>query len=168
MSPLIFYPVAAAAVLSALAVVTARSPVRSAMALVATLVSLAACFAMLQAHLVAALQIIVYAGAVMVLFLFVIMLLNLQDDPPETGRAGLRFGAGGVAVVLAGGFAKVLWEHSAGDGAVLAESFGTTKVVARSLFSDYLVPFELTSVLLLVAVVGAVVLARRDDAPGQD
>ncbi len=164
MTEAFFYPLAALSVLSALGVVFASNPVRSAMALVATLVLLAVFFVALQAHLVAALQIIVYAGAVMILFLFVIMLLDLRQDSGEGGRYGIKTVAALSAAVLAGVFAKVLWDTAAGPSGVTADDFGTTANVARSLFTDHLVSFELTSVLLLVAIVGAVVLARRDDS----
>ena len=83
MSPFLFYPMATATVIFALAVVLAKNPVRSALSLVVVMSLLAVCFAFLQAHLLAALQIIVYAGAVMVLFLFVITLLNLESDRPQ-------------------------------------------------------------------------------------
>lgn len=157
-----FYPLAAVTVVSALAVITARNPVRSAMALVATLAALAVCFVALGAHLVAALQIIVYAGAVMVLFLFVIMLLNVQEDPHEGGRTGLKVAAAAIGAALAALFGTVLLRGGGSVEGAWPAGFGTTRALARVLFGDYLVAFELTSVLLLVAVVGAVVLARHD------
>jgi len=158
----VFYPLAATSVIAALAVITARDPVRSAMALVATLVALSACFAALGAQLVAVLQIIVYAGAVMVLFLFVIMLLHVQEDPYEGGRTGLKVATMAVVAALAALVAKILMQAGSGTAASLSVGFGGTRALARVLFADYLVAFELTSVLLLVAVVGAVVLARRE------
>ncbi|HYC00052.1 MAG TPA: NADH-quinone oxidoreductase subunit J [Candidatus Limnocylindrales bacterium] len=163
MSALLFYPLAALAVAGALGVVLARNPVRSALSLVVTLFFLAVFYVFLQAHLVAALQIIVYAGAVMVLFLFVITLLNLESDHGINERPALSaagFVAGAIVAVL---LVKALLDSTVpgGRGVVLDEAFGTTKVLARQLFSEYLVAFELTSILLLVAVVGAVVLAKR-------
>jgi NADH-quinone oxidoreductase subunit J len=151
-------------VASALTVVLHPNPVKSAMALVVTLFLLAVVFVFLEAHMIAALQIIVYAGAIMVLFLFVIMLLNLSDDgeePRSSGRVLFRLGAwvgGGVlAVELVALFLRVPFP------AVPAapEGYGGADAVAMSLFTDFLLPFELTSILLLVAVVGAVVLAQR-------
>jgi NADH-quinone oxidoreductase subunit J len=163
-SPLIFYPLALAVVVAALGVVATNNPVRSALALVSTLFLLAICYVLLSAHLVAALQIMVYAGAVMVLFLFVITLLNLQADPSDSVRAPattLAVGSGlAVAAVLA---TTILGSEAAfRAGAEKGADFGTTKVLARAMFSEHIVAFELTSVLLLVAVVGAVVLAKRD------
>ena len=151
MSEPVFFAVAAMTVLAAAGVVINRNPVHSALSLVVTLFLLAVVYAFLGAHLVAALQIIVYAGAVMVLFLFVIMLLNLQADPHEVSRPGARFLATLLVASLAATVGHFVWQ------------FGTTAGLARVLFSDYLVAFELTSVLLLVAVVGAVTLARREE-----
>ena len=163
---MLFYPIATMAVIFALAVVLAKSPVRSALALVAVMGLLAVSFAFLQAHLVAALQIIVYAGAVMVLFLFVITLLNLESDRgigerPKVSAAGLVAGA-----IMAGGLVCAMTGlvEPAARNVALPEGFGTTVVLARQMFGRYVVAFELTSILLLVAVVGAVVLAKRTAA----
>ena len=105
-----------------------------------------------------------YAGAVMVLFLFVIMLLNLQPDPAEAFIRSSSWAPSVRRWDSPQSFWTVVrgWSASAPAPAVLAPDFGTTAVVARNLFTDHMVAFELTSVLLLVAVVGAVVLARRD------
>jgi NADH-quinone oxidoreductase subunit J len=165
-SPFLFYPMAVMSIVFALAVVLAKSPVRSALALVGVMGILAVQFAFLQAHLLAVLQIIIYAGAVMVLFLFVITLLNLESDrgvgeKPELSAIGFGAGAivaGGLAIAMAGIVAP------AARPDVLPEGFGTTVVLARQMFGRYLVAFELTSILLLVAVVGAVVLAKRTAA----
>jgi len=161
----VFYAVAAMTVLAAAGVVIGRNPVHSALSLVVTLFLLAVVYAFLGAHLVAALQIIVYAGAVMVLFLFVIMLLNLQADPHEPSRPGARFVATLLTASLAATIGHFVWHALPGgrQGEPLAQGFGTTVALARVLFGDYLVAFELTSVLLLVAVVGAVLLARHEE-----
>jgi len=165
-SPLLFYPMATASVLLALAVVLAKNPVRSALALVAVMGLLAVFFAFLQAHLLAALQIIVYAGAIMVLFLFVITLLNLESDHGVMEKPKMTAMGFGAGAVLAGGLAMALSRlvGPAARGTTLPEGFGTTVVLARQLFDRYLVAFELTSLLLLVAVVGSVVLAKRTSA----
>lgn len=164
MHPIVFGILAALLVLSALGVVTARSPIRSALSLVVTLFLLAVTFLFLDAHLVAALQIIVYAGAIVVLFLFVIMLLNLQEDPPAVMRTAVRgISFAGGSLFLFAGIALFLGaaDHGAGMTAPAAPSFGTTEVIARQLFTKHLLAFEATGVLLLVAVVGAVVMAKR-------
>jgi len=170
MSETWFYVLAALTVASASGVVTFRNPVHSALSLVMALFLVAVCFASLGAHLVAALQIIVYAGAVMVLFLFVIMLLNLGEETAGSARPLVRVLAAGGTTVSAVLIASLVWKAvpPTAEPAVLPAGFGTTKALARSLFGDYLVAFELTSLLLLVAVVGAVVLARRDRPSGPD
>lgn len=164
MHPIIFGILASLLVLSALGVFLARSPIRSALSLVVSLFLLAVTFLFLDAHLVAALQIVVYAGAIMVLFLFVIMLLNLQDDPPAKMSTALRW------IAFAGGslflFAGIALFLNAGPGAPgmqapVAGDFGSTEMVARQLFTKHLLAFEATGLLLLVAVVGAVVMAKR-------
>jgi NADH-quinone oxidoreductase subunit J len=166
MSPFLFYPMAAASVVFALAVVLARSPVRSALALVGVMGLLAVQFAFLQAHLLAALQIIVYAGAVMVLFLFVITLLNLESDHGVSEKPGLSAIGFGAGAIVAGGLALAMARivAPAAREIALPDGFGTTVTLARQMFGRYLVAFELTSILLLVAVVGAVVLAKRTAA----
>ena len=166
MSAILFYPLATMSVIFAIAVVLARSPVRSALALVGVMSLLAVFFAFLQAHLLAALQIIVYAGAVMVLFLFVITLLNLESDHGVTEKPRLTAIGFGAGAIVAGGLAMAMAGvvAPAARSGVLPEGFGTTVVLARQMFGRYLVAFELTSLLLLVAIVGAVVLAKRTAA----
>lgn len=165
MHPVIFGILAALLVLSALGVVLARSPIRSAMSLVVTLFLLAVTFLFLDAPLVAVLQIIVYAGAIMVLFLFVIMLLNLQHDPPvPRHNAILGLALGGVSVLLFAGAWLLRFGAAGAPGlpAAAPEGFGSTESIALRLFTQHLLAFEITGLLLLVAVVGAVVLAKRN------
>ncbi len=157
-----FYVFAALAAGSALAMVSnLRNTVAAALSLVVTMVSLAGIYVLLRAHLVAAVQIMVYAGAVLVLFVFVVMLLNLREDvfPPARLRpfklAGAALGAVGLA-----GFLAALAGHVP-DMAAVPESFGGYREVGRALFTDYVLAFELVSLLLLAAIVGAVVLAKR-------
>jgi NADH-quinone oxidoreductase subunit J len=159
-----FAVLAIALVASALTVVVHRNPVKSAMALVATLFLLAVVFVFLEAHMIAALQIIVYAGAIMVLFLFVIMLLNLSDDDPEQlrrGRTAFRIAAWVGGGILAGELTALFVRVPFDAAPAAATGYGGPEAVARSLFTDFLLPFELTSILLLVAIVGTVVLAQR-------
>ena len=157
-----FFALAIPLVVIAIMVIAHPSPVYSALFLVLTLFLLAVYFLFLDAHMVAALQIIVYAGAIMVLFLFVIMLLNLQSDTQPTPRHGLGRAAiiGGVTLVAELG---LLLQRSSPEQAesALPENFGTVEALGSRLFTTYLLPFEITGVLLLVAVVGAVVLAKR-------
>ncbi|HUI25238.1 MAG TPA: NADH-quinone oxidoreductase subunit J [Candidatus Kryptonia bacterium] len=165
MSLPLFAVLAALLVASALGVILQRNPVRSALALVTTLFLLAVVFIFLEAHLVALLQIVVYAGAIMVLFLFVIMLLNLQNEPPEIGRIGLRFAAAAAGSLFA---LQLVWVArakgvlaGAGMAGGVGEAFGTTTALGEKLFTQYLLPFEITSLVLLVAIIGSVVLAKR-------
>jgi len=154
---------------SALLCITRKNPVASALWLVVTLFALAALFVLLDAQFIAVLQILVYAGAIMVLFLFVIMLLNLGRPGPTDirGPAGLL-----TATVLAGALLLLLRPISEAalptsiqlpPGAVqaLQQQQGIVGAVAIPLFDAYLIPFEIASVLLLAAIVGAVVLAKR-------
>ncbi len=154
---------------SALLCITRRNPVASALWLVVTLFALAAMFVLLDAQFIAALQVLVYAGAIMVLFLFVIMLLNLGRPGPSDikGPVGLA-----TAAVLAGLLLlqlRVLGQAPppdaiqlpAGTVAEMQVRQGMVGAVANPLFEAYLIPFEIASLLLLAAIVGAVVLAKR-------
>ena len=161
MTQLWFLVVAALAVAAALGVVLIRSAVHSALCLVSTLFLLAMLFLGLDAELIAILQIIVYAGAIVVLFLFVIMLLNLQTEGRSmTGPLLVITGVlGSVAMALV--IARGVERMPTIALPAVPDTFGTTSLLADKLFTAYLVPFELTSFLLLVAVVGAVALAKR-------
>jgi NADH-quinone oxidoreductase subunit J len=164
MGPVTFAVLAAALVASALTVVVHPSPVKSAMALVTTLFLLAVVFVFLQAHMIAALQVIVYAGAIMVLFLFVIMLLNLSDEGTEARQRGgvlFRLAAWVGGGILAGELTALFLRVPFPAPAAVPAGYGGADTVASALFVDSLLPFELTSILLLVAIVGAVVLAQR-------
>jgi NADH-quinone oxidoreductase subunit J len=147
---------------AALGVVTAKNPVNAAMSLVAAFFFLAGIYVLLVAHLVAFLQILVYAGAIMVVFLFVIMLLQLHDQDLQDARlkaiqwAGIVGAAGVVAVVV-----QAIQSAGVLPWKAVPESFGTVKAVGQLLFTQYLLPFEATSLLLLVAIVGAVVVAKQ-------
>jgi NADH-quinone oxidoreductase subunit J len=160
-SPIAFLLIAALALASALTVVLHRNPVYGACALVAHLFLLAVFFVGLDAQLVGVLQVIVYAGAVVVLFLFVIMLLNLQADVRAMAAPALVAAAAAGVVALAALVAGGLAAAPGAAGGEPPAGFGETETLARVLFTRYALPFELTSVLLLVAIVGAVALARR-------
>jgi NADH-quinone oxidoreductase subunit J len=167
METLIFLIFAALALGSAIVVVAHKSPVYSTMSLVLTLVSVAVLFVLLGAPFLAALQILIYAGAIVVLFLFVIMLLNLQKD--ETARAG-RGAQLWVAllgtVVFAGMLVLLFWRRAAPAAGPLTEELVSLKALSRVLFSDFLLPFEIVGLLLLVAVIGATIAARKStDGP---
>ena len=181
----VFYLLGAFAVVSALLCITQRNPIASALWLVATMFALAGIYVLLNAQFIAVIQVLVYAGAVMVLFLFVIMLLNLGRDETsgDLRSAPVRFAAvliggallaelllvakvtpGGMAVLrgVTGGAGSPLDAFPAGTaGQTASASQGVVGAIAEPLFRTYLIPFEITSVLLLAAAVGAVVLAKR-------
>ena len=165
----LFWVFAGLALASALACITRRSPVASALWLVVTLFALAALFVLLDAQFIAVLQLLVYAGAIMVLFLFVIMLLNLGHPGPMDVKGPVGVG---TAFLLGGVLLFQLWilrqaappasiQLPPGSVARLQQEQGLVGAVARPLFDTYLIPFEITSLLLLAALVGAVVLAKR-------
>jgi NADH-quinone oxidoreductase subunit J len=158
----VFWVFAVPLIVSAAGVVVARNPVNAAMSLVAAFFFLAGIYVLLTAHLLAFLQVLVYAGAIMVLFLFVIMLLTTGDE--DFGRARMKVmqvagacGAAGLVAVI------VLAVHQLGPMSMrpVGADFGTVKAVGRLLYTQYLLPFEATSLLLLVAIVGAVVVAKQ-------
>ena len=179
----VFYLLGGVAVVSALLCIVQRNPVASALWLVNTMFSLAAIYVLLNAQFIAAIQVLVYAGAVMVLFLFVIMLLNLGRDAADLRGRPARVAAVAVAVgllaelvLLAGttpgslavlrgaapGAAGPMESFPAGSAGLAAPAaHGVVGAIAGPLFQTYLVPFEITSILLLAAAVGAVVLAKR-------
>jgi NADH-quinone oxidoreductase subunit J len=139
-----------------------RNPVTSAMFLVLTIVALAGLFVLLHAFFLAAVQVLVYAGAVMVLFLFVIMLLDLKEEERRRIRAfGLVAGLLSVAALL-GIFLKALLQTRPGRGLPPPVAEGTTAPLGKLLFTEYLLPFEIVSVLLLVAIVGVILLSKKD------
>jgi NADH-quinone oxidoreductase subunit J len=140
-------------------------PINSALSLIAVMASLAVEYLLLGAEFVAAVQVIIYAGAIMVLFVFVIMLLNAGAEEKTRGsRIALIVGIPGMLIgsVL---IAWVLLQHS-GTGSVAAGALpGSPKTIGWLLFHDFLLPFEVTSVLILIAIMGSVVLASREEVP---
>jgi NADH-quinone oxidoreductase subunit J len=163
---IVFFVLAAATVVGALYTVTRRNPITAVMSLVATFFALAGIYASLDAHFVAILQVLVYAGAIMVLFIFVVMILNRDEIQPVSFKGIITrlFG------VLAGGYvaflgASVVWQERAsallaGGMQAAPEGYGTVAGVGSSLFRDFVFPFEAISLLLLVAIVGGLILSR--------
>lgn len=139
-----------------------RNPVTSAMFLVLTIVGLAGLFVLLHAFFLAAIQVLVYAGAVMVLFLFVIMLLDLRAE--ELRRVHRVALAGGLVALMALGglFAHALTRSNLGAAGASLPPEGATEPLGRILFTNYLLPFEVLSVLLLVAMVGVILLSKKE------
>jgi len=166
MELVIFSIMALVATVCAILVISHRNPVASALFLIATMVSIAILFLTLNAPFLAAIQIIVYAGAIMVLFLFVIMLLNLRRDEfgPERRRAQRFFAIlfGFLFLIMIATAIDVGLSGLIPPQAVTEEVTPTgVEPLAELLFTEYLFPFELASVLLLVAIVGAIVMAKR-------
>ena len=160
-------------VISALGVVLAQKPLNSALSLIVTLFLVAGHFALLGAHFVAAIQVLVYAGAIMVLVIFVIMLLGVTG---ELDRSHLRSAGTLLLTCASGGFIAVLTfglPHGLGSAvaqpdsisALTAAGLGNTEAFGKVMFSRFLFPFELTSVLLLAAIIGAVILALEPKRP---
>ena len=159
---LLFYALAALAVLGALGLVAnTRNTVAGAMSLVATMVSLAGIYVLLEAHLVAAIQIMVYGGAIVVLFLFVVMLLNLRADEFAPGRQWLTKVAAGLVALAAGAELVRLLSGDLPEPGELPAGFGGYRMVGIALYTDYLLLVEVASLLLLAAIVGALILAKR-------
>ncbi len=167
MEALIFYVLGVITVASAACVILLRRPLHNVLFMILTMIGLAGLFILLNAEFVAMVQLIVYAGAVMVLFLFVIMLLNLDQLPSTVGPKAMRWWIGvalavcflALVIPIIGAFVP-----SAGQGALTggsAQGLSNTEIIAKELFTTYLLPFEIASVLLLSAIIGAVVLARK-------
>jgi NADH-quinone oxidoreductase subunit J len=164
MLALLFLLFAALAVGCALAMVAQRNPLYSAISLIGVFVSLACLYIMLAAPFIAAVQVIVYAGAIMVLVVFVIMLLNVEVEERRTGR--LKFLVPAAVVLAFVLFAEVAFilasvQEFYVTPASASANVGVTHSIGTALFTQYLLPFEITSILLLMAIVGAMTLARR-------
>jgi NADH-quinone oxidoreductase subunit J len=163
-----FWLFALLAVGGAIATITRRNAVTAVMCLVATFIAIAGIYVLLLAHFMAAIQVLVYAGAIMVLFVFVVMILNKEEEEPWSVRGWFgKAVAGGALVYFLVRLVNLLWDVKN----TMAErpwrigelaSFGSTKAVGKELFTGYLFPFEAISVALLIAIVGAVVLAHPD------
>jgi NADH-quinone oxidoreductase subunit J len=160
---ILFYIFAAVTVLAALNMVLQRTPVYSALSLIVVLCSLAGVYLLLEAEFLAVIQVIVYAGAIMVLFVFVIMLLNAgHEAPSHRSHVAKWLGAPLIGAFLAE-MMMVIWDQfPPAAGAALARLDGSPAAIGNLLFRNYALPFEVTSILILVAVLGAVVLAKKE------
>jgi len=160
----IFFVLAALAVFGALNLILQKHPIHSALSLIVVMIALAGLYLLMGAEFVAAVQIIVYGGAIMVLFIFVIMLLNAGVE--EHTSVSKLAGTVGVplAVVLLGFIAVAIWHSSESAQAGLQSgTLANTRDISTMLFKDFVYPFELTSFLILVAILGAIVLAQREN-----
>jgi len=160
---LLFFILAGLAVFSAMGVIAARNPVYSALSLVVTLLSLAGLYLLLHGEFLAVIQVLTYAGAILVLFIFIIMLLNLKEEdlwekgPGTFGKVLLMLTA--VVGFVSLGFV-MRWVPTQEQG--LPEGFGSVASVGGEIFTRYVLPFEISGVLLTVALIGAVLLAKKD------
>ncbi len=167
MTPIVFLALAALGLVGAVMVVLQRNPVVSALYLVVSFMSLAGMYVLLNAPFLAAVQVVVYAGAIMVLFVFVIMLLNLRHDIDDGLTHTARRVLGWLFALLLAGVFYLMLRRPWGLGAPgidtpgVVATAGNTKAVGLRLYTDYLFPFEVTSLILLVGIIGAVVLAKR-------
>jgi NADH-quinone oxidoreductase subunit J len=168
----LFFIFGAVCVGGAINLLVQRHPINSALSLIVVMGSLALLYLLLGAEFVAAVQVIVYAGAVMVLFVFTIMLLNAgaEERTPHASRVATMLGVPGLIIGL--GIVVAVVSRMAGldrigiggpQGINASESFGAPQAIAHLLFRDFLLPFEVTSILILIAIMGAVVLARREE-----
>ncbi len=165
METLFFSLVAAIAIISSILVITNKNPINSALSLIMTFFCLATLYVMLEAPFMAAIQIIVYAGAIMVLIVFVIMLLNIRSESGRRTNHALFLGVmTGVLLLIQTWY--LLWKSSltgmkgSVDSAMIIK-VGHTELIGKALFTEFLLPFEITSVLLLAAIVGAVILSKK-------
>ncbi len=165
METLFFLIVAAVAIISSILVITCKNPINSALSLVMTFFCLATFYVMLDAPFMAAIQVIVYAGAIMVLIVFVIMLLNLRTETGGRTTHAVFIGSViGLFTLIETCYFLFRSTPAANTGRVdsmLITKVGHTELIGRALYSDFLLPFEITSLLLLVAIVGAVILAKK-------
>jgi NADH-quinone oxidoreductase subunit J len=156
----LFFALATIAVAGAISLILQKHPIHSALSLIVVMVSLAGLYLLLGAEFISAVQIIVYAGAIMVLFIFVIMLLNAGEEERTNFSRMATYVGVPLAVIFAAGLA---WWVSNGSQslAALPGEVTSTKNLSMLLFREYAFPFELTSVLILIAILGAIVLAQR-------
>jgi NADH-quinone oxidoreductase subunit J len=160
----IFFVLAAMAVVGAVSLIVQRHPIHSALSLIVVMVALAGLYLLMGAEFIAAVQIIVYGGAVMVLFIFVIMLLNAGEEE-RTNFSKLALYAGiPMAVAVTGLIAAALLNSSKASNLPPAQpvTLTSTRTLSNLLFQEFVYPFELTSFLILVAILGAIVLAQRE------
>ncbi|HKS67923.1 MAG TPA: NADH-quinone oxidoreductase subunit J [Candidatus Acidoferrales bacterium] len=163
---ILFFICGAFAVAGAILLILARAPIHSALALILVMVSLAILYLLLGAEFIAAVQIIVYAGAIMVLFVFVIMLLNAGVENRTNWSKMAKYAGLPLGIFLLLEIAHWVWRSSVGarmaNGGASQAAF-STRALSMQLFQQYLFPFEATSILILIAILGALVLAKRSE-----
>ncbi len=162
---ILFFILAFVAVLGALTLILAREPIHSALALIMVMISLAILYLLLGAEFIAGVQVIVYAGAIMVLFVFVIMLLNAGEEERTDFSKLAKYAGMPLAIFLILFFAFEMVRSAIGreiaTGSVASSTSVSTEVLSKLIFQSYLLPFEATSILILIAIIGALVLAKK-------
>ena len=163
----LFYLFAGFAIACAISMVYHRNPLYSAVSLVGVFIALSCIYVTLAAPFIAAVQILIYAGAIMVLVVFVIMLLNLEEDRPHSRLSYLYVVGGGLGLILLAQTLFVFYAVSSAPNHAVdqSETVGRTISIGRAMYTDYLLPVEIVGILLLMATVGGVVLARRLSQP---
>ena len=165
METLFFLIITLVAIVSAILVITCKNPINSALALVMTFFCLATYYVMLDAPFMAAVQVMVYAGAIMVLIVFTIMLLNIRIDATKRHSHKIVLGSIiGFFTLINTAFIVIKSHVAPPNGPLTGEMIrhqGHTELIGREMFTNFLLPFEITSILLLVAIVGAVILAKK-------
>jgi NADH-quinone oxidoreductase subunit J len=159
---LLFFVFAGLAVLGALNLILQRHPIHSALSLILVMASLAVLYLLLGAEFIAAVQIIVYAGAIMVLFVFVIMLLNAGREEPSNMSRMARYVGLPLAAFLLVEMTYLLYRWSSPAPVESDRAVGSVSSLGRLLFTEFVLPFELTSILILIAILGALVLAKKE------
>jgi NADH-quinone oxidoreductase subunit J len=159
---ILFFAFAALAVIGAVALIALHEPIHSALALILVMISLAVLYLLLGAEFIAAVQIIVYAGAIMVLFVFVIMLLNAREEERTNLSRLARYVGMPLGILLTLQLAYWIARGAAGHVATQVATAASTRALSNLLFRAFVFPFELTSILILIAILGAVVLAKKE------
>jgi NADH-quinone oxidoreductase subunit J len=165
METIVFLIFALLALASSLVVVMHKNPVYSTMSLVVTLFSVAVLFVLLGAPFIAAIQILVYTGAILVLFLFVIMLLNITREESSVSQQKVQMGGALLGALLFGAMLALLFWNAQRPMDPMTQELVSMKGLAREMFGEFLLPFEIVGMLLLVAVIGATVVARKPPRP---
>ena len=167
METLIFFILALIATGSAINILAQRHPIYSALSLILTFIALAGIYIQMRAEFIAVMQIVIYTGAIMVLFVFVIMLLNARQDPvPVHSLHLINYFGLPLSILLLVQVSFVLFKAYSGYGISLSSPSlnlgGNTAAIGKELYTHYVLPFEVTSILLLVAIIGAIVMAKKE------
>lgn len=162
---IIFSILALVAIVSSVIMISAHRPIDSALSFIVTLITIAALFGLVNATFLFVVQIIIYAGAILSLILFIIMFLNIKDEnlPDERYKNYWLLGTSLIVLPFAAILIDIILMSDISTNSVAAENFGTIKDVGLTLFSKWVLPFELVSILLLVSLIGSVTLSKRED-----